>query len=101
MSDNLEVFMDFNTPHTNGHNLVAVQRYLDTTRHMIEFDVISPKYPGGAVGSRMRLFLSDSGYIEALEHQNSKHIKIRLHAYVIEGNLVYDGKKKKRRRCKP
>ncbi|MDL2234606.1 DUF5720 family protein [Christensenellaceae bacterium OttesenSCG-928-L17] len=95
--------MDFNTPHMGGHSLVTALRYADTTRHMIEFEVRSEHCPYGTVGSRMRLFLTEDGYTEALERQNCKQIKIRHHACVIEGNLVYDRKKNKsrRRRHKP
>lgn len=87
-------FSDF----TQEHRLTDVIRYHDNTRHMIEFEVRSIQSPIGAIGGKLRLFLTDAEYTEALEHQNSKHIKIRRHAYVIEGNIVYDRKKNKRRR---
>ena len=83
--------------HTQEHQLTDVIRYHDDTRHMIEFAVRS-SFPLGAIGDKLRLFLTDAEYIEALEHQNNRHIKIKRHAYVIEGNIVYERKKKKRRR---
>lgn len=90
--------MEFNAPHMGGHSLLAVLRYSDTTRHMIEFEVRSEHCPYGEIGSRMRLFLSDDGYADALERQNRRQIKIRRYAHVMGGNIVYERKKKKRRR---
>ena len=87
-------FADF----TREHRLTDVVRYHDDTRHMIEVEVRSRQSPIGAIGDKLRLFLTDAEYIEAQERQNSRHIKIRRHAYVIEGNIVYERKKNKHRR---
>lgn len=68
---------------------------MDSTWHMIEFDVLREDSSVGSAGKRMRLFLDEDGYARALVHQKCKQIKIRRHAFVIEGNLVYDRKKNK------
>ena len=45
-----------------GHSILALERFMDETRHMIIFDVLSWKSPVGEKGERLRLFLSDMGY---------------------------------------
>ena len=45
-----------------GHSILALERFMDETRHMIIFDVLSWKSPVGEKGERLRLFLSDVGY---------------------------------------
>lgn len=45
-----------------GHSILALERFMDETRHMIIFDVLSWKSPVGEKGERLRLFLSDGGY---------------------------------------
>ena len=45
-----------------GHSILALERFMDETRHMIIFDVLSWKTPVGEKGERLRLFLSDVGY---------------------------------------
>ena len=42
-----------------GHSILALERFMDETRHMIIFDVLSWKSPVGEKGERLRLFLSD------------------------------------------
>lgn len=44
-----------------GHSILALERFMDETRHMIIFDVLSWKSPVGEKGERLRLFLSDVG----------------------------------------
>ena len=46
-----------------GHSILALERFMDETRHMIIFDVLSWKSPVGEKGERLRLFLSDVGYL--------------------------------------
>ena len=48
-----------------GHNLLAVERFQDDTRHMIEFLVLSGGCPLGKSGQYIRRFLSEDGYAEA------------------------------------
>ena len=73
-----------------GHDILAVERYMDATRHMIIFDVLSHDSPVGWKGERTRLFLTDNGYQKSLESQEKGHIKILSHAKVRQGNLYYD-----------
>ena len=47
-----------------GHSILALERFMDETRHMIIFDVLSWKSPVGEKGERLRLFLSDVGYLD-------------------------------------
>ena len=46
-----------------GHDILALERFMDDTRHMIIFDVLTWKSPVGDKGERLRLFLSDKGYM--------------------------------------
>lgn len=75
-----------------GHDILAVQRFQDSTRWMIEFVVRKRRNPYGSPGDEMRLFLSDLGYQRALENQEKGYIKILNHAKVICGDLFYDHK---------
>lgn len=77
----------------SGHDILALERFMDNTRHMIEFDVLTYESPVGDKGERMRLFLSDEGYSKAQATQTRGDIRIRRHARVIEGHLLYDRKK--------
>ena len=44
-----------------GHGILALERFMDETRHMIIFDVLTWEAPVGDKGERLRLFLSDEG----------------------------------------
>ena len=82
-----------------GHDILAVRRFQDDTRHMIIYDVLEPGTAYGEDGARMRLFLSDEGYAQALAAEQSGLIKIKRHAAIIEGHILKDdGRKKKSRR---
>ena len=70
-----------------GHSILALERFMDDTRHMIIFDVLSWKSPVGEKGERLRLFLSDVGYAKAQASEKRGEIKIRKHAVVIEGHI--------------
>lgn len=59
---------------------------MDTTRHMIIFDVLTWESPVGDKGDTLRLFLSDEGYIKAKASEKRGKIKIRKHATIIEGH---------------
>lgn len=82
-----------------GHDILAVERFRDETRHMIVYDVLETGPPYGEEGVRMRLFLSDEGYAQALDAEQRGLIKIKRHAAIIEGHILKDdGRKKKSRR---
>ena len=79
-----------------GHTYLDLARFDDSTKHMIIFDVLTNKSPVGWKGERTRLYLSDTGYQEALENQRLGNIKIISHARVTKGNLHYDRKEQAR-----
>ena len=72
-----------------GHNILAVERFQDNTRRMIEFSVLRPcSY--GSPGDEMRLFLTEDGYQAALHSQKRREIKIKRYkdnADTIIGNM--------------
>ena len=78
-----------------GHSILALERFMDETRHMIIFDVLSWKSPVGEKGERLRMFLSDVGYAKAQASERRGEIKIRKHAAVIEGHILPDRKKRR------
>ena len=73
-----------------GHDIMALERFGEDTRHMIVFDVLSHSSPVGDKGERMRLFLTDAGYKKALESQSCGECKILRHAKVSKGDIFYD-----------
>ena len=81
-----------------GHDILAVRRFQDDTRHMIIYDVLEPGTAYGEDGARMRLFLSEEGYARTLAAEQKGKIKIKRHGAVIEGHIVYDKEKKRSRR---
>ena len=83
---------DISARELKGHNILAVKRFQDNTRRMIEF---SCAY--GSPGDEMRLFLTEDGYQTALQSQQRREIKIKRYARVIEGHIL-DFKPDKRRR---
>lgn len=78
-----------------GHDILAVERFEDTTSHMIEFMVCKRKNPYGRPGDEMRLFLSEADYRKALESQGRREIRIRRNARIIEGHILLDKKKQR------
>ena len=78
-----------------GHSILALERFMGETRHMIIFDVLSWKSPVGEKGEQLRLFLSDVGYAKAQASERRGEIKIRKHADVIEGHILPDRKKRR------
>ena len=86
---------DISARELKGHNILAVERFWDNTRWMIEFSVLHPSTTYGSPGDEMRLFLSEEGYQAALQSQQRREIKI--YARVIEGHIL-DFKPGKRRR---
>lgn len=84
-------------PGVKGHGLMALERFADDTRHMAEFDVKTSRAPAGSPGDSMRLFLTDEGYAQVLAAEKRGDIKIRRHAGVIEGHILPEKPKKRRR----
>ena len=50
-----------------GHNILAVERFRDETRWMIEFSVKKPESTYGVPGDEMRLFLTEEDYRKACQ----------------------------------
>ena len=71
-----------------GHNILALERFADSTRHMVEFMVKKENAAYGSPGDEVRLFLSDAGYRQALSCHYAKQIKIKRYAHVVEGHIV-------------
>lgn len=88
--------MDISARELKGHNILAVERFWDNTRWMIEFSVLRPSTAYGSPGEEMRLFLTEDGYQAALQSQQCREIKIKRYARVIEGHIL-DFKPGKRR----
>ena len=80
---------DISARELKGHNILAVERFQDNTRRMIEFSVLRPcSY--GSPGDEMRLFLTEDGYQAALHSQKRREIKIKRYkdnADTIIGNM--------------
>ena len=77
---------DISARELKGHNILAVERFWDNTRWMIEFSVLRPSTAYGS-----------PGYQAALQSQQRREIKIKRYARVIEGHIL-DFKPGKRRR---
>ena len=90
--------MGADTDFIGGHDILALERFMDETRHMIIFDVLTWESPVGDKGERLRLFLSGEGYEKAQESEKRGEIKIRKHASIIEGHILFDCKKKRRKK---
>jgi len=88
--------MGINSEIIHGHDLLAVERFKDATRHMIIFDILSRNTPYGEKGQRVRLFLTDYEYSNAQSAHQQREIKILRHASIIEGHIVPDKKRKRR-----
>ena len=68
---------DISARELKGHNILAVERFQDSTRWMVEFAVRKPRTPYGSPGDEVRLFLTEDGYRQALDAQRSQQIKIK------------------------
>lgn len=77
-------------PQLAGHDIMALERFDPDVSHMIVFDVLNHSSPVGNKGERMRLFLTDEGYLKALESQNREEVKILRHAKIARGHIFYD-----------
>ena len=87
---------DISARELKGHNILAVERFRDSTRWMIEF-MVWRSCPYGSPGEEVRLFLTEDEYHAALLSQKRREIKIKRYARVIEGHIL-DFKPDKRRR---
>ena len=88
---------DISARELRGHNILAVERFQDNTRWMIEFSVLRPSTAYGSPGEEIRLFLPEDRYQAALQSQQRREIKIKRYARVIEGHIL-DFKPGKHRR---
>ena len=59
-----------------GHNILAVERFWDSTFWMIEFTVLRPT-AYGEPGDEMRLFLTEDGYQSACKASSVEKSKLR------------------------
>ena len=57
---------DISARELKGHHILAVERFQDETRWMIEFSVRKPNTAYGSPGDEMRLFLKEDSYQAAL-----------------------------------
>lgn len=73
-----------------GHDIMALERFVEDIRHMIVFDVLSHYSPVGDKGERMKLFLTNTGCQKAMESQSGEEIKILKHAKISRGDIFYD-----------
>ena len=77
---------DISARELKGHNILAVERFQDSTRWMVEFAVRKPRTHYGSPGDEVRLFLTEEGYRQALDAQRGQQIKIKRYAHVVEGH---------------
>ena len=71
-----------------GHDLLAVERFRDDTRYMVEFEVLEDDNLIALRGETARLFLSEQGYQKVLHSQELGKIHITDHALVVEGHII-------------
>ena len=79
-----------------GHDLLAVERFKDDTRHMRNFSSCPPTAPWGAEASTQRLFLTEDEYARMRSLERQGQLQIRRHATIIEGHILPDKPKKRR-----
>ncbi len=65
-------------------------------RHMVEF-LVQTDCPLGKQGQYVRRFLDEAGYDTTLEAQKLGHIRICKYGNIIEGHILPDKPKKRRR----
>ncbi len=80
-----------------GHDLLAVERFRDDTRHMAEFSILADCTLGHE-GQYLRRFLNEDGYAQVLDAQRQGQVRVYKYAAVIEGHIMPP--KPKRRRGK-
>ena len=72
---------DISARELKGHNILAVERFKDSTRWMIEFVVLHPCSAYGSRGDEMRLFLAEDSYQNALQDHQRRKIKIKRYPH--------------------
>lgn len=82
--------LDITAKEMKGHDILAVERFQDKTRHMIEFDIRIQDSPYGAWGDEVRLFLDEVDFAAALASHKRQEIKITKYAHIIEGHILFD-----------
>lgn len=77
-------------PHSTmkSHGLLAVERFKNDTRHMVEFKLTKLETTEGVSGELIRLFLSEEGYSDLLSAEQRGEIRIQRNALVIEGHII-------------
>lgn len=80
-----------------GHDILAVKRFQNATRHMVEF-VVRISYGQYEAGDEVRLFLDEAAFAKVMEEHNRQYIKIKKYAHIIEGHILYDKLKNAHRR---
>ena len=78
-----------------GHDLLAVERFRDDTRHMAEFLVLT-NCPHGQKDQYIRRFLNENDYTTLLDAQRQGSIRVYKHAAIIEGHILPDKPRKRR-----
>ena len=89
--------MNINAPEIRGDDLFCVARFRDGTRHMVVAELYTELWGDGRSGERVRKFLDEGAYQDALKAQENGRIKILKHFAVVEGHLIPDRKKRRRR----
>ena len=79
-----------------GHDLLAVERFKDDTRHMAEFLILSTHCPLGRRGQYKRLFLTEDEYARMRSLERQGQLQTRRHAAIIEGHILPDKPQKRR-----
>ena len=87
--------MRINSEIIHGHDLLCVERFQDATKHMIIFDIHARNTDYGEKGQRMRLFLTETEYSQALAAHKHREIRILRHASIIEGHIIPEKKLKR------
>ncbi|GHU79088.1 hypothetical protein FACS1894191_1090 [Clostridia bacterium] len=72
-----------------GQDLTDLTRFAPDTQHMIIFDALTWDCPVGGKGERVRVFLTDEGYKQAIDAQEHGQIKVVRHARVRKGYIYY------------
>ena len=98
-----EPMKDIAARELKGHNILAVERFWDSTFWMIEFTVLRPT-AYGEPGDEMRLFLTEDGYQSALQSQQRREIKIKRYTQLFnllceKADDVYGGRLPVHVRC--
>lgn len=91
--------IDISARELKGHNILAIERFQNSTKWMIEFVVTKDNVCYGKFGDEIRLFLDDGSYKAAICRKERKEIKIRKYAHVIEGHII-EFKPNKRKKAK-